>query len=80
MVGPQPADADEKILQYVRLAPRPFAKVDDVDKHTAVGYKQTRNRMDGLVEKGLLNVEKAGNVNLYWLSDDGEALLAESEF
>lgn len=80
MVGPQPADPDVKILQYVRLAPRPFAKVDDVDKHTEVGYKQTRNRMDDLVDSGLLKVEKAGNVNLYWLSDAGESALSESEF
>ena len=77
MPGPDAADSDMELLRYVRLSPRPFAKVDDVNKRTSVGYKQTRNRLDKLVEKGLLNVEQAGNVNLYWLSDEGERRLGE---
>lgn len=77
MPGPDAADSDIELLQYVRLSPRPFAKVDDVNKRTSVGYKQTRNRLDKLVDKGLLNVEQAGNVNLYWLSDEGEQRLGE---
>lgn len=71
MPGPAPADSDLDLLEYVRMTPYPFAKVEDVDKHTSVGYKQTRNRLDDLAERGLLNVRKVGNVNLYWLSDNG---------
>lgn len=78
MPGPAPSDTDTDLLRYVRLTPRPFATADDVDKHTTVGYKQTRNRLDDLVDSGLLRCEKVGNVNLYWLSDAGEdALVSE---
>lgn len=78
MPGPEPSDQDLHILRYVRLTPRPFATAKDVDKRTEVGYKQTRNRLDQLVEKGLLKVEQVGNVNCYWLSDEGEEALASS--
>jgi len=78
MPGPQPADTEVDLLRYVQMTPYPFAKVDDVDQHTSVGYKQTRNRLDELESKGLLNVRKVGNVNLYWLSDKGSARLRDN--
>ena len=78
MPGPEPEDTDIDLLKYVRLVPRPFATANDVDERTAVGYKQTRNRLDALVEQGLLRREKVGSVKLYWLSDAGEEALADS--
>ena len=78
MPGPQPSDSDIELLGYVQLTPYPFAKVEDVDKHTTVGYKQTRNRLDDLADKGWLNVRKVGNVNLYWVSDAGLEVLRDN--
>lgn len=78
MPGPDPADTEIDLLRYVQMTPYPFAKVEDVDEHTTVGYKQTRNRLDGLVDRGDLNVRKVGNVNLYWLSDNGSARLRDN--
>ena len=78
MPGPDPADTEIDLLRYVQMTPYPFAKVEDVDEHTTVGYKQTRNRLDDLVDRGDLNVRKVGNVNLYWLSDNGSDRLRDN--
>jgi len=78
MPGPEPADTALDLLRYVQMTPYPFAKVDDVNKHTSVGYKQTRNRLDELESDGYLNVRKVGNVNLYWLSDKGSSRLRDN--
>jgi len=78
MPGPDPSDTEIDLLRYVQMTPYPFAKVEDVDEHTTVGYKQTRNRLDELVDAGDLNVRKVGNVNLYWLSDNGSARLRDN--
>ncbi|RLM40550.1 hypothetical protein DVK00_20930 [Haloarcula sp. Atlit-47R] len=79
MPGPETSDRDVDILRYVRLRPEPFATARDIEPKTSVGYKQTRNRLDDLVEKGLLNVEKVGTVNVYWLSDEGKRAVADSD-
>jgi len=75
--GPEVSDADVDILRYVRLHPEPFASARDMEPKTNVGYRQTRNRMDQLVEKGLLNVRKVGTVKLYWLTGSGKRALAD---
>jgi predicted transcriptional regulator len=43
-----------------------------------VGYKQTRNRMNQLADDGLLNVKLVGTTKVYWLSDEGKAVLSDS--
>lgn len=79
MPGPTVSDSDVEILRYVRLHPDPFASARDIEPKTTVGYKQTRNRMDQLVEKELLNMRKVGTVKLYWLTDRGKQALAEGD-
>jgi len=49
----------------------PFATASDLEPETKVGYKQTRNRLDDLADKGYLNVETVGRTNVYWLTDPG---------
>lgn len=75
--GPTPSDNELELLRLVRLQPRPFATASDIEPDTSVGYKQTRNRLDQLVEDGLLNVRTVGRTNVYWLSDAGKERLAE---
>jgi len=79
MPGPEPSDTDLELLRYVALRPEPFATASDIEPKTEVGYKQTRNRLDDLVEDGLLNVEMVGTTKVYWLSDAGRERLAESD-
>jgi hypothetical protein len=70
--GPAPSDDDQKLLLLVRSQPGGFATAPEVTPHTAVGEKQTRNRLDDLHENGLLNRRKVGSTNVYWLTDAGE--------
>ncbi len=78
MPGPQAEDTTDELLRYIRLRPDPFATAGDIEPKTSVGYKQTRNRLDDLVEEGYLHSRKVGNVLVYWLSDKGEEQLADS--
>jgi hypothetical protein len=71
MPGPEPSDDELKLLRAVRMVPRPFATVKDIVPETSVGRRQTQNRLDDLVDEGLLNVETVGTTNVYWLSDEG---------
>jgi predicted transcriptional regulator len=76
--GPEASDKDVEIVRYVHMRPEPFATARDIEKHTDVGYKQTPNRMNQLVEKGLLKVKKVGTTKVYWLSDEGKEALADA--
>ncbi len=79
MPGPDAEDTADELLRHVRLRPDPFATAKDIEPKTSVGYKQTRNRLDQLVEDGYLNSRKVGNVKVYWLSESGKQRLAESD-
>jgi len=74
--GPEVSDNDVDILRYIRLRPEPFATARDIEPEMDVGYKQTRNRMNSLVDDGLLHVKLVGTTKVYWLSDDGKAVLS----
>jgi hypothetical protein len=75
--GPEASDTDLELLRYIALRREPFATARDIEPKTSVGYKQTRNRLDDLVEEGLLNVDMVGTTKVYWLSDAGRERLAE---
>jgi hypothetical protein len=68
-----------KILRLIRLQGKPFATATDLQPNMSVGRRQTKNRMDDLVDMGLLHVETVGTTNVYWLSDAGVARLASSD-
>jgi predicted ArsR family transcriptional regulator len=76
--GPTPADDDIKLLRLVRLREEPFATATDLVDEMNVGRKQTRNRLNDLVDQGLLNVETVGTTKVYWLSDAGKRRLSEA--
>ena len=78
MPGPEPSDPDIELLRAIRLRPEPFATARDIEPGLNVGYKQTRNRLDDLVEKGMLNVKTVGTTKVYWLSDEGKAQLNQA--
>lgn len=78
--GPEPADDAVKLLRLVNSQEGGFATAPEIEPHTSVGEKQTRNRLEDLFESGLLKRRKVGSTNVYWLSDEGEAKLAESGF
>jgi len=76
--GPEPKDSELKLLSLVKSQEGGFATAPMIEPETEVGEKQTRNRLDSLVEDGLLKFRKVGSTKVYWLSDDGEKKLAES--
>lgn len=76
MPGPEPSDQDIELLRYVALRPEPFATARDIEPDAEVGYKQTRNRLDDLVEAGLLKKTMVGTTKVYWLSDAGREALS----
>jgi hypothetical protein len=76
--GPDPADGDLKLLRLVAVQPGGFASAKEVNENSSTGYKQTRNRLYQLADRGLLNRRKIGNTKAYYLSDDGEAAMLEN--
>ena len=78
MPGPEPSDDKRKLLSLVKSQEGGFATAPEIEPQTEVGEKQTRNRLEKLYEDGLLNRRKVGSTNVYWLTDDGEELLAEA--
>ena len=76
MPGPEASDDDLDLLRYVALRPEPFATARDIEPKSNVGYKQTRNRLDDLVEQGLLKQTMVGTTKVYWLSDAGREALS----
>lgn len=78
MPGPEPSDPPEKVVQLVHSREGNFATAPEIAPAMDVDEKQTRNRLDALVDDGLLNYRKVGSTKVYWLSDEGERLLAQS--
>jgi len=76
--GPEPSDDEEKLLTLVKSQEGGFATAPEIEPRTNVGEKQTRNRLEALTEKGLLNRRRVGSTNVYWLTDDGEEELADA--
>ena len=76
--GPEPSDDKIKLLSLVKSQEGGFATAPEIEPQTEVGSKQTRNRLDSLVDDGLLKSRKVGSTNVYWLTDEGEAELAQS--
>ena len=78
MPGPEPSDDREKLLSLVKSQEGGFATAPEIEPQTEVGEKQTRNRLEKLYEEGFLNRRKVGSTNVYWLTDEGEQLLADA--
>jgi len=78
--GPEPADDDLKLLRLIRLRSEPFATARDLEPKMEVGRRQTRNRLDDLVEQDCLNLETVGRTNVYWLTDKGKTLVDQAQF
>ncbi len=72
MPGPEPADADLKLLRLINIRPEGFATATDLVDDMEVGRKQTRNRLNDLVKDDLLRVRTVGTTKVYWLSEDGK--------
>jgi len=70
--GPEPADADLKLLRLINIRPEGFATATDLVDDMEVGRKQTRNRLNDLVKDDLLRVRTVGTTKVYWLSEDGK--------
>lgn len=78
VTGPDPSDEDIELLRYVKLQEGGFGTVSDVNERTAVGRRQTQNRLEQLVSKGLLNVRLVGRTKVYWPTDEGDSILANT--
>jgi predicted ArsR family transcriptional regulator len=76
--GPEPSDDNIKLLKLIRLREEPFATKTDLVDDMEVEARQTRNRLDDLVEEGLLKVDMVGTTKVYWLSDEGKRQLADA--
>jgi len=74
--GPTPSDDAKTLLTLVKSQPGSFATAPEVEPHTDVGEKQTRNRLEDLRDDGLLHRRRVGSTNVYWLTDAGEEELA----
>lgn len=76
--GPEPSDDDVRLLELINSREGSFGTATEIEPHTEVGEKQTRNRLTSLADEGLLNMRKVGRTNVYWLTDEGERKLSQS--
>ena len=80
MAGRDQKATDREVLAAVNSHPDPVVVAKDLVPHLA--YKSTdgvRNRLNKLSEDGLLHKRMVGARSaIYWLSDDGRALLREA--
>jgi len=75
--GPRPSDDDITLLRLIQSCEGGFGTAREINPQTEVGYTQTRNRLDSLVDGGLLNRRKVGGTKVYWLTDEAERQLRD---
>jgi len=79
MPGPKPRDSNIEILRAVATFKTPFVIAKDIEPQLSIKLEQVRNRLDLLVAEGYLNHRKAGNTDVYWLTEEGRSRLHSSE-
>lgn len=81
MPGPgRPKDiTDEEILQEVALSRGPVVTAPEISDRLGISSSAVNKRFDDLVDEGYLNERQVGaKAIVYWLTEDGRRLVAES--
>jgi len=77
MTGRPKDVSDVEILRAMRLTTGPVATSPELSDSLDMSSTGVNNRLRDLVNRGLVKRQKVGaNAIVYWLSDDGEELLA----
>lgn len=77
MTGRPKDVSDIEILRAIRLTAGPVATSPELSDRLDMSSTGVNNRLRDLVNRGLVKRQKVGaNAIVYWLSDNGEELLA----
>lgn len=69
--GPEQKVTDSEILDCIQNVDKPFVVTNDVASAVDLSGTRARQRLDRLVEEGVLEKRKVGRSQIYWLSDLG---------
>jgi predicted ArsR family transcriptional regulator len=73
--------SDAEILREIKLASGPVATAPELSDRLHMQNSGVNKRLDDLVAAGLVRQREVGaSAVVYWLSEDGEAELADAEF
>lgn len=68
---------DDEILREIALAPDPFVTASELSERLSYTRQGINNRLNELVEKGLLKRREVGaRAVVYWLTDEGKEMAA----
>ena len=77
--GPDPDHSDAEILQVFVESPDPVLFATEVAESLDMTRQGVYNRLDSLVDTGLLHTKKSGSrTRIYWISRRGRQYYAES--
>lgn len=79
MAGREETIDDETILKLIRDSDDPFLATSEVADLLGFSPQGTLKRLYSLEEDGYLRYKKAGNTNIWWLTDTGVKYLNSSE-
>jgi predicted ArsR family transcriptional regulator len=73
--GPDPSVSDEEIIRVIVSARPPALGTTDISDGLGISPQATKRHLDRLVDEGKLDTEKISDVNVWWPTPDGRALL-----
>jgi len=77
--GPDRQATTEGILRAIRDIYGPAAGTSEIAEKVDVSRQAADKRLRELAEEGLVNTRKIGQVRVWWLSDEGERLISDTD-
>jgi len=77
--GPDPSVDDDEIVRIIVSARPPALDTAGIADQLPISHQATAKHLKRLAADGTLKTEKMSNSNIWWPTDDGRALLAQSD-
>lgn len=78
MVGREPEVTVEEVMRAIATHPEPVVTARDIHEKIGLGPDGARERLKSLVEEGYLEQKRPGGSALvFWMTDEGRAVLAD---
>lgn len=77
--GPNRQATTEGILHAIRDIYGPAAGTSEIAEKVGVSRQAVDKHLRELADEGLVNTRKIGQVRVWWLSDDGERMISDTD-
>lgn len=64
--GPEPKITDDQLMRVFDSEEKPFVVTSDIAERVDLSGTRIRQRLDRLVEEGVLEKRKVGRAQIYW--------------